>query len=325
MRRKHYLLLIFVLTLTTVFSWNWAADQETTVAAKEDQKPDRPKEIVGKDGAEMVLIPAGEFEMGMDLSELPQLAQWAEKWDSSKKDTWWAKEWDFRKQPNWWPPPHLMWFEDEAPRHTVHLDAFYIDKYEVTNELYRKFMDETGHRSECGWHNSQFEAPNHPVVGVFWDEAKAYAEWAGKRLPTEAEWEKAARGGLVGRRFPWGDSDPDGTQSNFADKSADRDWSDKTVDDGYQRTAPVGSFTPNGYGLYDMAGNVREWCADWYDSGYYANSPNRNPTGPGSGTERVARGGVWFYGPGGLRVANRVMLRPKFASVNLGFRCVSRD
>ena len=308
MRHKHYLLLIFVLILTAVFFWSWAADQKMSIAAQEDQKTDLPKEVVGKDGAEMVLIPAGEFEMGTDSSEVSQLVQWAKKWYSEAR---------------------ASQFEDEAPRHTVYLDAFYMDRYEVTNALYKKFMDATGHKAPEHWdsggaYNFPFDGPDQPVAYVSWYDAKAYAEWAGKRLPTEAQWEKAARGGLAGKRFPWGDSDPDGSQCNFADKNIylGYDWSDKSVDDGYRDFAPVGSFTPNGYGLHDMAGNAWEWCADWYDRGYYANSPSRNPTGPGSGKAPVLRGGSWGIEPRRLRVANREGIIPTYTSLDLGFRCV---
>ena len=270
--------------------------ENTNTIAMESRQIDLPKTIVGKDGAEMVLIPAGEFEMGTDPSEVPQLVQWAKKWYSDISSG--------------------FLFADEVPRHTVYLDAFYMDRYEVTNALYKKFMDATGHKAPAYWGAPPFNAPDQPVVSVSWDDAKAYAEWAGKRLPTEAQWEKAARGGLAGKRFPWGDSDPDGSQCNFADKS---------VDDGHQSTAPVGSFIPNGYGLYDMAGNVWEWCADWYDSGYYANSPSRNPTGPGSGTPRVLRGGSWNFHSYGLRIAYRYFMDPTTTFDYTGFRCVSQE
>ena len=319
MKRRQYLLLV-VLTVVAgliggaVSNWLFVARaagvQETSVAAQDGQEADLPKEIVGKDGAEMVLIPAGEFEMGTDSSEVSQLVQWAKKWYSEAR---------------------ASQFEDEAPRHTVYLDAFYMDRYEVTNALYKKFMDATGHKAPEHWdsggaYNFPFDGPDQPVAYVSWYDAKAYAEWAGKRLPTEAQWEKAARGGLAGKRFPWGDSDPDGSQCNFADN---RYWghSDKSVKDGYRYTAPVGSFSPNGYGLYDMAGNVWEWCADWYDEKYYANSPGSKPTGPGSGTSRVLRGGSWWNAPDDLRAAARgwYYYDQSSFSRNGGFRCVSQD
>ena len=317
MRRRQYLLLLALTVVAGLIGGalsNWlfvvrtVGAQETSVAAQEGQEPDRPKEIVGKDGAPMVLIPAGEFEMGTDLSEMPQLAQWAKKWYFG---------------------PQASWFESEAPRHAVYLDKFHMDKYEVTNALYRKFMDATGHRAPKFWDDSRFNVPDHPVVGVSWDDAKSYAEWAGKRLPTEAQWEKAARGGLAGKRFPWGDSDPDGSQCNFSDKNTDEDWSDKSVDDGYAYSAPVGSFTPNGYRLYDMAGNVWEWCGDWYDRSYYANSPESNPTGPSTATprgkRRAVRGGSWYGYLDSLRVANRGGIPRLSARKDYGFRCVSQD
>jgi iron(II)-dependent oxidoreductase len=305
MRHKNYLPLIFVLALIAIFFWNWAADQKMQIAA---QKTDLPKQIIGKDGAGMVLIPAGEFEMGTDSSEVSELTQWA-------------------KTKAWYSETRPIWVEDEVPRHTVYLDAFYMDRYEVTNALYKKFMDATGHKAPehwdpSGFYNLPFDSPDQPVAYVSWDDAKAYAEWAGKRLPTEAEWEKAARGGLLGKKYPWGAPDPDGSQCNFADRNALKSiWSDKSVDDGYQEFAPVGSFPPNGYGLHDMAGNAFEWCADWYDRGYYANSPNRNPTGPGSGKVRVVRGGSWSSIPNRLRVAKRGGIIPTYTSIDLGFRC----
>ena len=250
-------------------------------------EPDLAKdEIVWKkDGAKMVLIPAGEFQMGTDSSEIPELVRWAKKWFSQAKTSW---------------------FENETPRHTVYLDAFYMDKYEVTVGQYKKFIKETGHRALPDRVSVFSPTDNHPVVGVSWDDAQAYCKWAGKRLPTEAEWEKAARGGLVGKKYPWGDSDPDGTQCNFADKNADFDWSDKNVDDGYKYTAPVGSFPPNGYGLHDMAGNVFEWCSDWYDKNYYSSSSRKNPSGPASGKHfRDCRGGSWGSLPNFMRASSR--------------------
>jgi len=258
-------------------------------------------EIIGKDGAPMVLIPAGAFEMGTDSSEIPELVRWAKKWYSGTESSW---------------------FERETPRHTVYLDAFYIDKYEVTVGQYKKFISETGYKAP-NWSNVAKYSPtdDHPIVYVSWHDAVAYAEWAGKRLPTEAEWKKAARGGLVAKRFPWGDKDPDGNQCNFADRHTNYSWSDKNVDDGYQYNAPVGSFTPNGYGLYDMAGNVWEWCADWYDSGYYSRSPRENPKGPDSGSYRVLRGGSWGIGPNYLRVAYRDYYYPTNTLSVIGFRC----
>ena len=222
------------------------------------------EDIVSKDGVQMALIPAGEFQTG-----------------------------------------------DGAAVHKVHLDAFYIDKYEVTNAQYKKFMDATGRRAPAQWNYSSFNAPNQPVVGVNWHDAKAYCEWAGKRLPTEAEWEKAARGGLIGKKYPRGNTITHDDANYYGTGSKDR-WS---------YTAPVGSFAPNGYGLYDMAGNVWEWCADWYDAKYYSRSPAQNPEGPDSGKNRVLRGGSWNLNTSYLLVTKRYNRSPESRYDDLGFRC----
>jgi sulfatase modifying factor 1 len=276
-----------------------------------------PKEIVGKDGAPMVLIPAGEFEMGTDPAEIPGLMQWLEKEYLSLNLE--AK---------------ASWFEDEPPRHTVYVDAFYMDKYEVTNAQYRKFVQATGHSEPEGseqfkpWSDENYNGDDQPVVYVTWEDAKAYAEWAGKRLPTEAEWEKAARGGLVGKRFPWGDEWPPPPKAgNFADEALKKVFPEALAfiagyDDGYAYTAPVGKYAPNGYGLYDMAGNVWEWCADWYDKDYYASSPGENPSGPSSGQDRVIRSGGWSPNcVRTLRAADRSGITPVSSGSSYGFRC----
>jgi len=268
-------LLAFSLTVMIGFSLIGRYQNPSPEQMLAEQKSELPvtanlKGIIGKDGAEMVLIPAGEFSMGSND------------------------------------------YGDEKPVHTVYLDAFYIDRYEVTNAQYKKFMDATGHKAPAFWSDSKYNAPNHPVVGVSWNDAKAYAEWAGERLPTEAEWEKAARGGLVGKKYPWGD--------NITHDDANYDGTGGK--DVWEHTSPVGSFAPNGYGLYDMAGNAWEWCADWYDSGCYAKSPSRNPTGPDSGSSRVLRGGSWGYGgTDSLRVAYRGFDDPAYMFGFVGFRC----
>jgi formylglycine-generating enzyme required for sulfatase activity len=238
--------------------------------------PDGNK-IIGKDEAPMVLIPAGDFQMGDSFNE-----------GSS----------------------------DQRPVHTVYLDAFHIDIYEVTNSQYKKFRDATGYKAPDYWTYLDFNTPNQPVVGVSWYDAKAYAEWAGERLPTEAEWEKAARGSLVGKRYPWGDTLTH-DKVNY-DRTGGKDiW------DG---TSPVGSFPPNGYGLYDMCGNVEEWCADWYGDEYYTNSPRSNPMGlniePGYISYCVLRGGLWRSWAGSLTVAWRGHELPSDSSNSIGFRCV---
>ena len=199
----------------------------------------------------------------------------------------------------------------EHPQHKVWVDAFLINKYEVTNAQYEKFMKATGHKAPEYWNDGRFNKPEQPVVGVSWHDAVAYAKWAGKRLPTEAEWEKAARGGLVGKRYPWGD-EISHYNANYRERR-DR-WQNKSP-------VPVGSFPPNGYGLYDMAGNVREWCADWYGGDYYRSSPERNPRGPNTGERRVLRGGSWSLNTYFLRCAYRFYVEPTGTGFLSGFRC----
>ncbi|MBD3182425.1 SUMF1/EgtB/PvdO family nonheme iron enzyme [Candidatus Poribacteria bacterium] len=199
---------------------------------------------------------------------------------------------------------------DEKPVHTVYLDTYYIDVYEVSNKLYKKFIDDTGHRKPKFWDDAKFNLPGYPVVGVTWEDAKAYAEWAGKRLPTEAEWEKAARGGLVREKYPWGYG-INHDKANYQGTGSKDTWS---------YTAPIGSFEPNGYGLYHVAGNVWEWCSDWYSPTYYANSPRQNPKGPDSGKGRILRGGGWSSFPPDLRVSER-FFSASAPEDKFGFRC----
>ena len=204
--------------------------------------------------------------------------------------------------------------EDNSPIHKVYIKSFYMDKYEVTNAQYFKFCEETGRKLPEFWGMKKFhlglDFPNHPVVFVNWRDAEAYAKWAGKRLPSEAEWEYAARGGLAGKDFPNGD-DLDSTMANFFDR--------EIVPKG---TVPVGSYPPNGYGLYDMAGNVGEWVSDYYHNDYYKTSPYNNPSGPQKGKFVVIRGGGWHSGKTCVTVHYRNCLKKGWIDFNLGFRCV---
>ncbi len=263
-----------------------------------------PSKIRQKDGMKMRLIPEGEFSMG------------------AHHDVGWA---------------------DEKPVHTVYLDAYHIDETEVTNEQYCAFLNDYGKNTDAAGHTllnlnwaliekvgntykPKAGYAKHPVIVVSWYGAAAYAQWAGAHLPTEAEWEKAARGGLVGKKFPWGDDITTHDDANY-DGTGGRDKWDKT--------SPVGSFPPNGYGLYDMAGNVWEWCADEYSSTYYSVSPKDNPLGPGTPvffvdddftnvtiwSERVLRGGPWGIDPFSLRCAQRNSFVAFESDFDFGFRC----
>jgi eukaryotic-like serine/threonine-protein kinase len=244
----------------------------------------------GTKGGPMVFVPAGEFWMGCN-----------EQVDNEC-------------------------MHDEKPYHKVYLDAFSIDKFEVTQGEYSECVKAGKRKGGCQDNTKYdgFTGDSQPVVGVTWDQAKAFCEWAGKHLPTEAQWEKAARG-TDGRKYPWGNTF-DGTKLNFCDKNCDSFWADKNVDDGYAKTAPVGSY-PNGsspYGALDMAGNAWEWVADWCGEKYSSSSPDKNPTGPSSGTNRVLRGGCWTFEPQFVRASDRNNIVPAYRDDLWGFRC-ARD
>jgi formylglycine-generating enzyme required for sulfatase activity len=261
--------------------------------------------IRGRDGALMVKIPAGYFLMGSPK---------AQKLKSSKAQS--------LKSSN----------ADEHPLHKVWLDDYYIDVGAVSNRQYRAFCDATGHPYPRkpdfkGIDDYFLKWPDYPVVEVTWDDAEAYAAWAGKRLPTEAEWEKAARG-TDAREYPWGNSDPDGTQCNYADRAYSTlpgaTWADLEHEDGFVYTAPVNSFSAGAspYGVLNMAGNVWEMVSDGYDANYYEHSPLRNPTGPASIVARVIRGGSFTSTKAMLRCAGRLERTDLSPMLDRGFRCV---
>jgi formylglycine-generating enzyme required for sulfatase activity len=203
--------------------------------------------------------------------------------------------------------------DDEKPIKQIYLNAFYMDKFEVTVGQYARYLEATDMEEPPDW--STMNQPQHlrrPVVNVSWEDAVNYCKWAGKRLPTEAEWEKAARG-TDGRIYPWGNEAPTRLHANYGRK----DWDD------HQALAPVGSFEAgkSPYGIYDMAGNAWEWVFDWYEHDFYKKGPEKNPIGPARGDGKVLRGGSWLYVSEFLRSAHRFDAQPTNRLFGYGFRC----
>ena len=204
------------------------------------------------------------------------------------------------------------------------VDAFYMDTYEVTMKEYQAFRQATGHQALPTEVTTYAPGDNHPVVLVSWDDAATYCRWAEKQLPTEAQWEKAARG-TDGRTYPWGNEPVNGRRANYCDTRCEYDWKDTSQDDGYRYTAPVGTFAAGKgpYGIHDLAGNVWEWVRDWYDATYYSRSPERNPENTTASESRVRRGGGWLITAALVRAAYRYGLAPGLRSdLYVGFRCV---
>jgi formylglycine-generating enzyme required for sulfatase activity len=227
-----------------------------------------PKEKKGdRDSADMLLITSGGFHMGTDGSK-----------------------------------------GDDGPMHPVQISKrFYIYKTEVTNAQYWKFVDETGHREPPYWEDPRFNRADQPVVGISWDDAAAYAAWAGGRLPTEAEWEYVARGKDL-RKYAWGNQEPDATRAIFAAAVPDACG---------KRTASGVKDMP-----LDLTGNVAEWCADWFSDAYYLASPVKDPKGPETGTLRVVRGGAWNDAVQDLQTHVRKSAAPDTRAPHIGFRVV---
>lgn len=241
------------------------------------------------DNMVMVYIPAGSFDMGNDTA-----------------------------------------YDNEKPVHTVALDPFWIDQTEVTNLMYANCVQAGVCQPPSNTNSSNgdiyYGDPRfnyYPVTYVSWDDAKTYCEWSGRRLPTEAEWEKAARG-TDRRQYPWGNDFLVGV-ANICDVNCSIEWANKSLDDGYAQTAPAGNY-PAGkspYGVLDMAGNVSEWVADWYDENYYKLSPQSNPRGPSDGNLRVARGGAFPLDVNDARTVSRGRFEPYTSKDYIGFRCAA--
>jgi len=205
--------------------------------------------------------------------------------------------------------------EDQKPMHFVYTSAYFIDKYEVSNAEYKIFLEATGHPKPKYWDDERFNQPNQPVVGVSWYDALAYSRWRGRRLPTEAEWEKAARGS-DGRLFPWGDKTAKGTNLYFVNVYG--------MDDKFEFTAPVNYYASGAspFGALNMAGNVWEWCLDGYDPEYYRVSPELNPEGSESAPMKVLRGGSWVNNLDGTQSTLRARNFPDTQNTIYGFRTV---
>jgi sulfatase modifying factor 1 len=202
--------------------------------------------------------------------------------------------------------------DNEHPIHRVWIDGFHLAACQVSNAEYERYLIATGNAAPPCWSDSNFSHPDQPVVAVSWFEAAKYCEWltqasgSSYRLPTEAEWERAARAGIDHGLFPWGNTPPD-TLPHYHKR-----WRNGPE--------PVGRYSPNGFGLYDICENVHEWCSDWFDPDYYAKSPERNPRGPESGTRRASRGGSWRHHVKVSRCAARSSIPPEFQYADYGFR-----
>lgn len=273
---------------------------------------DRPKKSLNdKDGAEMILIPGGRFLMGTTREEV----------DAQFKETGLPEDWK-------------KYTLDEEPRHAKTVKPYYIYKYEVTNEQYQKFLDATGHRAPPHWKGKTFpqEKGKHPVVEVSWDDAAAYCQWAGTQLPSEAQWEFAARGpepaeGKPSRCFPWGDQ-WDRKLSNNGSRHADleitsaeiwKTWYEGDQKANYPLTTPAGSFPKSAspFGIEDMAGNAWEWCAE-----IQAPYPDQKPEDAPDQKLRARRGGSWANVSMHIRSADRQPAPQDDLNIYTGFRCV---
>ncbi|MEW6735612.1 MAG: formylglycine-generating enzyme family protein [Acidobacteriota bacterium] len=256
----------------------------------EPSKEDLPLADAGSQYPDMVSIPAGTFEMGSENGQA-----------------------------------------NETPVHGIKLSAFEISKYEITNYQFRTFIKATNYKTLAEREKKKFTwetygergREKYPVVMVAWEDAMEYCQWLSKqtgetyRLPSEAQWEYAARGGSVGKAYPWGD-ELEVSKANFAADSSRLSYAEPVL----EFIRPVGSYEPNSFGLYDVIGNVWEWCYDWYKDDYYDESPAQNPLGPEDGKLRITRGGGWGHSSLFCRVSLRKPTHPSFKSSSIGFRVV---
>lgn len=280
---------VFIFLLALGMFWSGYSLGQASPETRTLESIDDTTKMNSVDSAKLHLIPAGEFQMG----SVPSAG-------------------------------------DPQEIHPVYLDDFWMYETEVTNQMYAKFLNATKPDNETledyiDTEDSDLQIEksgrmyhaiepfvDYPMIEVSWTGAQAYCEWAGGSLPTEAQWEKAARGGLESKEFPWGDQYP---------SCNTEDIHGALISDCGQQSITVGSFSPNGYGLYDMVGNVWEWVADWYSYDYYGISPYENPTGPQGGRFRVLRGGSWYYDLFGGRVSHRYNFNPGSTFNYFGFRC----
>ena len=272
---------------------SWLISIESPHSQKDSTTPKAGEiGVFGPSRMECLYVPAGEFTMGSDV-------------------------------------PRRNNIYDERPRRQVIVDGFWIGKYEVTNRQFGQFVDATGYTGAKDWKtHRQDNDSESPARRVSWYDAKAYCQWAECRLPTEAEWEKAARG-TDGRAYPWGNAwDVQTTpRCNFADNNTKYYWSDKRANDGFASVSPVGTY-PKGtspYGALDMGGNVQEWCDDWFEDGYYNRGVAHNPPGPDTGELKVVRGGSVGSGLDHIACTARGTRRPAESAGDTGFRVAITD
>jgi formylglycine-generating enzyme len=324
--------MVALVLLTALGSSTLAAAQESSEAGG---KKHIAVDLGGSVKLKMVLIPAGEFKMGSGESAEATAAFFKKTYGEGFLEA--------------------AFFKHEHPQHRVRITKpFYLGTYHVTRGQFRQFVKDAGYKTDAekdklgaygwdpdkkeidwnenySWRNAGFEQTDeHPVVNVSWNDAVAFCQWLSKkegqtyRLPTEAEWEYACRAGTTTRYYSGDDPETLAKVGNVADAAAKATFPDWTLtikaNDGYVFTAPVGKFTPNAFGLYDMHGNAWQWCEDRYGAEYYAKSPAADPTGPDSGTFRVLRGGSWYFRPCNSRSAARGWFAPGSRGDFAGFR-----